>query len=74
MFFLAKVGLAGSSFYKKYRKHAFIILLCLAAIITPPDAFSMLLVTGPLALLYELGILMARLVEKKRKNVDLLEA
>ena len=74
MFFLAKVGLAGTSFFKKYRKHAFIILLCLAAIITPPDAFSMLLVTGPLALLYELGILMARLVEKKRKNVDLLEA
>jgi Sec-independent protein secretion pathway component TatC len=34
----------------------------------------MLLVTGPLALLYELGILMAKLVERKRKNVDLLEA
>jgi sec-independent protein translocase protein TatC len=74
MFFLSKVGLAGSSFFKAYRKHAFIILLCLAAIITPPDAFSMLLVTGPLALLYELGILMAKLVERKRKNVDLLEA
>jgi sec-independent protein translocase protein TatC len=74
MFFLAKVGLAGTSFYRRYRKHAFIVLLCLAAIITPPDAFSMLLVTGPLALLYELGILMARMVEKSRKNVDLLEA
>ncbi|HEY5510103.1 MAG TPA: twin-arginine translocase subunit TatC [Prolixibacteraceae bacterium] len=74
MFFLAKVGLAGSSFFKKYRKHAFIALLCLAAIITPPDAFSMLLVTVPLALLYELGIVMARLVERKRGNVDLLEA
>ena len=74
MFFLSKVGLAGSSFFKTYRKHAFIILLCLAAIITPPDAFSMLLVTGPLALLYELGIVMARVVEKRRKNVDLLEA
>ncbi len=74
MFFLAKVGLVGTSFYKKYRKHAFIALLCLAAIITPPDAFSMLLVTGPLALLYELGILMAKLVEKRRGNVDLLEA
>ncbi len=74
MFFLAKVGLAGSSFFKKYRRHAFILLLCLAAIITPPDAFSMLLVTGPLALLYELGVVMARVVEKKRKDVDLLEA
>ncbi|MCX6221133.1 MAG: twin-arginine translocase subunit TatC [Bacteroidia bacterium] len=74
MYFLAKVGLAGTSFFKTYRKHAFIILLCLAAIITPPDAFSMLLVTGPLALLYELGIFMARIVEKRRKDVDLLEA
>jgi sec-independent protein translocase protein TatC len=74
MFFLAKVGLAGTSFFRTYRKHAFIILLCLAAIITPPDAFSMLLVTGPLALLYELGILMARMVEKRQKGVDLLEA
>lgn len=74
MFFLSKVGLAGTSFFRKYRKHAFILLLTLAAIITPPDAFSMLLVTGPLALLYELGIFMARLVEKKRKSIDLLEA
>lgn len=74
MFFLAKVGLAGSSFFKAYRRHAFIVLLCLAAIITPPDAFSMLLVTGPLAMLYELGILMARMVEKRRNDSDLLEA
>jgi sec-independent protein translocase protein TatC len=74
MYFLTKVGLAGTSFFKAYRKHAFIVLLCLAAIITPPDAFSMLLVTGPLALLYELGILMARMVEKRRKDTDLLEA
>lgn len=74
MFFLSKIGVAGTSFYRKYRRHAFILLLTLAAIITPPDAFSMLLVTGPLALLYELGILLARLVEKKRKSVDLLEA
>jgi len=74
MFFLTKVGLASTSFYKRYRKHAFIGLLCLAAIITPPDATSMLIVTVPLALLYELGIIMARLVEKKRKDTDLLEA
>jgi sec-independent protein translocase protein TatC len=74
MFFLSKIGLASSSFYKRYRKHAFIVLLCLAAVITPPDATSMLIVTGPLALLYELGILLAKFVEKKRKDTDLLEA
>lgn len=74
MFFLCKIGLASSSFYKRYRKHAFIVLLCLAAIITPPDATSMLIVTGPLALLYELGILLAKVVERKKKDTDLLEA
>lgn len=74
MFFLAKVGLAGTSFFRTYRKHAFIVLLTIAAIITPPDAFSMLLVTAPLALLYELGILMAWMVEKRHEGVDLLEA
>lgn len=74
MYFLSKVGVAGSSFFKTYRRHAFIILLCLAAIITPPDAFSMLLVTGPLALLYELGVFMSRVVEKRRNDADLLEA
>ncbi|MCE1197815.1 MAG: twin-arginine translocase subunit TatC [Marinilabiliales bacterium] len=74
MFLIAKLGLAGTSFFRHYRRHAFILLLCLAAIITPPDAFSMLLVTGPLAMLYELGILLVRMVERKRKHVDLLEA
>ncbi len=74
IYFLSKVGLISSSFLKSYRRHAYIILLLLAAIITPPDVFSMLLVSGPLLLLYELGVFLSRRIEKKRDVKELLEA
>lgn len=74
IYFLSKVGLISSGFLINYRKHAFVILLLLAAIITPPDIFSMLLVSGPLLLLYELGILLSKRIEKKRVDQELLEA
>lgn len=74
IYFLSKVGLVSSGFLKTYRKHAYILLLMLAAIITPPDVFSMLLVSGPLVLLYELGVLLAKGIEKKRVDEEFLEA
>jgi sec-independent protein translocase protein TatC len=74
IYFLSKVGIISSSFLRKYRKHAYIVLLLLAAIITPPDVFSMMLVTVPLVALYELGVLLAKHIEKKRKNEEILEA
>jgi len=49
-------------------------LLMLAAIITPPDVFSMLLVAFPMIVLYELGIVLAKGIEKKRVNKEVLEA
>jgi len=74
IYFLSKVGLISSGFLKTYRKHAYVLLLLLAAIITPPDVFSMLLVSGPLILLYELGVFLSKRIEKKRVNEELLEA
>ncbi len=74
IYFLSKVGLISSGFLITYRKHAFVVLLLLAAIITPPDIFSMLLVSGPLLLLYELGVILSKRIEKKRGNEELLEA
>jgi sec-independent protein translocase protein TatC len=74
IYFLAKVGLVSSGFLKNYRRHAYIILLLLAAIITPPDVFSMLVVSGPLILLYELGVVLAKRIESKRVDEELLEA
>lgn len=74
IYFLSKVGLISSEFLMNYRKHAYVLLLLLAAIITPPDVFSMLIVSGPLILLYELGVFLAKRIEKKRITEELLEA
>lgn len=56
-FFLAKLRLINTQMLKKFRKHSFIVILILAAIITPTsDAFTLFLVAIPLCLLYELSI------------------
>lgn len=64
VFFLAKIGILTPQFMRKYRRHAYIILLTVAAIITPPDIFSQTIVCIPLVLLYEIGIIIAGRVHK----------
>jgi len=65
MIFLTKVGIITPAFMVKYRKHAIIVLMILAAVITPPDVLSMLLVLFPLMLLYEVSILLTKRIAKK---------
>ncbi len=67
-FFLSRVGLLTASFLKTYRKHAFIIILILAAIITPPDFITQLFIGFPLYALYEVSILIAKREEKRYKE------
>ncbi len=66
IYFLAKVGLISSRSLKSYRRHAIVASLLLAAIITPPDVISQILVSVPLIVLYEGGIVIASNIEKKR--------
>ncbi|MFZ4784628.1 MAG: twin-arginine translocase subunit TatC [Flavobacteriales bacterium] len=66
IYFLAKIGLITSAFLKKYRKHAFVVNLIVAAIITPPDITSQILVSLPILLLYEIGVIVAGRVEKSK--------
>lgn len=68
VYFLSKVGLLTPAFMKQYRKHAYVVMLLLAAIITPPDVFSQIMVAFPLVFLYEIGILISRRIEKKRER------
>ncbi len=68
VFFLAKVGILGPQMMKKYRRHSYVILLILSAIITPPDVFSQIMVCLPLVALYEVGILIAQRVTKKAER------
>lgn len=55
-FFLGKMGMVTSEILSKYRKHALIVIMLIAAIITPPDLMTLILVTIPLYLLYEISI------------------
>lgn len=62
MFFLAKIGLINARQLSHYRKYAVLVIAIVAAVITPtPDPFNMSLVMGPLWILYEIGILLAKL-------------
>ncbi|NBC82292.1 MAG: twin-arginine translocase subunit TatC [Bacteroidetes bacterium] len=64
IYFLSKMGLVTPEFLRKYRKHAFIVVLLLSAIITPPDILSLILVAMPLSILYEIGIRISKNVVK----------
>lgn len=68
VYFLSKVGLITPGFLKKYRRHAVILILLVAAIITPPDIFSQILVSFPLIFLYEISISISRRVQRKQKE------
>jgi len=70
-FFLTKIGIITPAFMKKYRKHAIVVIFILAAIITPPDIFSQILVAIPLLILYEISILIsARVMKQKDKDSE----
>ena len=66
-YLLTKIGLFDSAFLRKYRKHAIVIILILAAIITPPDVISQVIVSIPIFILYEIGIVVSKRVEKQKK-------
>jgi sec-independent protein translocase protein TatC len=70
IYFLSKAGLVYPEFLKKYRRHSMIVILLLAAIITPPDIFSLILVTMPLALLYEVGIVISKRIERQQEKEE----
>ena len=69
IFFLTKIGILTPSFLRSSRKYALLVIVILAAIITPPDVFSQLMVSAPLYILYEVGIVVsARAYRKKQEK------
>jgi sec-independent protein translocase protein TatC len=62
VYFLAKLGIISDKTLRKNRKYALIVIAVLAAVITPTvDPLNMALVMGPLIVLYEIGVLLARI-------------
>jgi sec-independent protein translocase protein TatC len=71
VYFLARVGLVTAEFMRKYRRHSMVLILVLAALVTPPDVITQFLIGIPLFGLYEISILIAKRVEKQEKKKEL---
>ena len=63
-FALARFGLISSALLSKYRRHALVLIMIVAATITPPDVMTLILVTIPLYMLYEISVVVVRKTEK----------
>lgn len=68
VYFLSRIGLLTPEFMRKYRRHAFVVTLLLAAIITPPDIFSQILICIPIVFLYEISIYISAFVVRRKKS------
>jgi sec-independent protein translocase protein TatC len=69
VYFLSKIGFMSPAFMRKYRKHAMVVNLIVAAVITPsPDVTSQMLVAIPLFLLYEISIFVSAAVERNKNK------
>lgn len=66
VYFLSRAGLVTPDILKSYRKHALVGILVIAAVITPPDVTSQILVALPVLVLYEISIAISRRVLKRR--------
>lgn len=73
IYFLSMSGLVTSAMLKAYRRHSIVVILIVAAVITPPDVISQILIAMPILVLYEAGIQIAKRLEKKRAERELEE-
>ncbi|HLO73713.1 MAG TPA: twin-arginine translocase subunit TatC [Flavobacterium sp.] len=71
IYFLSKVGLVTPEFLRKYRKYAIVLILVVAAIVTPPDVVSQIVVSIPLLILYEISIFISAIVIKNKEKEKL---
>ncbi len=67
-YFLSKMGILTPEWMRKYRKHAIVTIFVLAALFTPPDPFTQVMLGIPLILLYEFSIYISKLVHRRKKE------
>ena len=70
IFFLARLGIVDHKMLARNRKFALLAAFVIGAMLTPPDVFSQTALAIPFAILYEVGIIVARLFGKPRDSVD----
>jgi len=72
IYFLTKLGLVTPEFLRKYRRYAVVIVLIVAAIVTPPDVVSQTIVAIPMLIIFELSVIISSIVYKRKiKNEQL---
>jgi len=68
MFLLTRFGLVRTEFFTNNRKYTILLIFIVAAFLTPPDVVSQTLLALPMLILYEIGIILSRLGQKKQKD------
>ena len=69
IYFLSSLGLVTPAFLREYRKWAYVIILIIAAIVTPPDVISQIIVTIPLVVLFEISIFISAFINNKNNKI-----
>lgn len=67
-YFLGKIGIINAKMLSKGRRYAIVAILVVGAIITPPDVFTQFMLAGPLYILYEVSIIVVRIVQRDRNK------
>lgn len=70
MVIMVRFGIVKVRFLRKNRKYIILVIFVVAAVLTPPDIISQTLLALPMILLFELGIFLSRIVERKRDKED----
>ena len=72
-FFLARMGIVTGKFMASQRRYAILLIFVISAAITPPDPLTQIMMAGPLIVLYELSVIVARVFGRKRDEEDVEE-
>jgi sec-independent protein translocase protein TatC len=68
------MGIVTPQFLRQKRKYAILLTFVLAAILTPPDVITQCMMAGPLIVLYEIGIIVSRIAQKKKEGGETAKA
>jgi len=68
IYFLSRFGIVSPEILRDYRRYSIVIILIIAAIVTPPDVISQIIVSIPLLILYEISIYISKFVYKKQEE------
>lgn len=69
MMILTKLGLIKVAFMKRYRKYVILVIFVVGALLTPPDVISQVMIAVPMLVLFETGLLLSSMIERKKKKL-----